>query len=337
MKDKMAAFSATSNLSKKHLVVIFAYPQVNLLDISGPAQVFSSALISDNVSLSYEVVVASPDGGLVLTDTGISLDTCKLDEHLCARANTILIAGGRGIYSLLNEVWLIELFKRHTTPCRRIGSICMGAFLLAATGCFHKKRVATHWEHCVELQQRHPEIYVDNSSIYINEGGLWSSAGVSAGIDLALAMIEEDHDRATALSVARDLVVFLKRPGDQKQFSSTLHLQFCDSSGRFDALHSWIINNLDNDLTTMSLAEYMAMSPRNFARLYKKETTITPQKTVESLRVEAARQLLDITRLQVKAIAMRCGFENEERMRRAFVRRLGINPTNYRERFGKPL
>ncbi|WP_409522580.1 GlxA family transcriptional regulator [Nitrincola sp. MINF-07-Sa-05] len=330
----MTTFSAKSDFQKKHLIVLLAYPNVNLLDIAGPAQVFSSALITDEVSLPYEVIVASPDGGLVLTDTGISLDTFRLDEELCKKANTILIAGGRGIYSLLNNENLINLLKRFITPCRRIGSICMGAFLLAATGCLHQKRVATHWEHCVELQLRYPDIKVESSPIYINDHGLWTSAGVTAGIDLALAIVQEDHNRAIALSVARDLVVYLKRPGGQNQFSSTLHLQCSDSSGRFDALHSWIIDNLDKDLSINTLADFMAMSPRNFAREYKKLTEVTPQKAVETLRIESARLLLETTCMKIKSISKRCGFENEERLRRAFTRRLGINPTLYRERFG---
>jgi len=211
-------------------------------------------------------------------------------------------------------------------------SVCTGAFLLAATGLLSGRRAVTHWRACADLQKRYPDIAVETDPIFIRDGAVWTSAGVTAGIDLALALVQEDLGRDHALRTAQRLVMFVKRPGGQSQFSTSLWAQGADD-GTFDALHGWIASNLGTDLRVERLAEEAGMSPRNFARAYRAKTGSTPAKAIEAMRTEAARQLLEQTKQPVTRIAESCGFGDEERMRRTFLRNLGIGPSAYRARF----
>ena len=212
-----------------------------------------------------------------------------------------------------------------------MASVCTGAFLLAEAGLLDGRRAVTHWARCDEFAARYPNVRVESDPIFIREGVLWTSAGVTAGIDLALALVEEDLGRATALDVARELVVFLKRPGGQAQFSTMLSMQRTDD--RFGELHAWMAEHLAADLSVPALAERVRMSERSFVRHYRAETGRTPARAVEQIRVEAAQRLLGETAWPVKRIAARCGFGSEETLRRCFVRVLGVSPQGYRERF----
>ncbi|HUB94874.1 MAG TPA: helix-turn-helix domain-containing protein, partial [Stellaceae bacterium] len=216
---------------------------------------------------------------------------------------------------------------------RRVASVCTGAFFLAAAGLLDGRRAATHWFHCAELARRYPAIQVEPDPIFVRDGAVWTSAGVTAAIDLALALVEEDAGRALALAVARHLVMFLKRPGGQAQFSATLSLQGAED--RFGDLHGWMAGRLGGDLSLPALAQKAGMSERSFCRHYAKATGVTPARAVERLRVEAARRLLADTRLPVKRIAERCGFGSEETLRRSFYRQLAATPQDYRARFGQ--
>jgi transcriptional regulator GlxA family with amidase domain len=209
--------------------------------------------------------------------------------------------------------------------------VCTGAFLLGAAGLFDGRRAVTHWRECNELARRCPEAKVESDPIFVRDGAVWSSAGITAGIDLALALVEEDLGRDLALAVARHLVVFLKRPGGQSQFSTALSLQMADD--RFAALHDWMTNNVASNLSLPALAERAGMSERTFSRRYVEATGHTPARAVERLRLETARRLLSDTRLPVKRIAERCGFGSEETMRRSFIRVLSATPQDYRARF----
>ena len=206
-----------------------------------------------------------------------------------------------------------------------------GAFLLAAAGLLDGRRAATHWMHCAELARRFPAVRVEPDPIFVRDGAIWTSAGVTAAIDLALALVEEDVGRSLALAVARHLVMFLKRPGGQAQFSTVLSLQGAED--RFGRLHSWMAGRLTDDLSLPALARKVGMSERSFSRHYVEATGITPARAVERLRVEAARRLLSDTRLPVKRIVARCGFGSEETLRRSFVRLLAATPQDYRARF----
>jgi transcriptional regulator GlxA family with amidase domain len=312
-------------------VVLLAFEGAQLLDIAGPLQVFATANEEAGGSEApYRLSVVSAAGGPIGTSSGLAVVGAGLSA--AARAiHTLIVAGGPGVAAACRDrrqvAWLAGASKR----ARRTCSVCTGAFLLAEAGLLAGRRATTHWSACAELAARHPAIDVVPDAIFVQDGAVWSSAGVTAGIDLALALVEADLGRALAMRVARRLVVFLKRPGGQSQFSALLDAQAADDD--FAALHEWIAANLAGDLSVERLAERAAMSPRNFARVYAAKLGTTPAKAVEAMRVEAARRSLEDSDRQIEQIARRCGFGDEETMRRAFRRRLGVNPRDYRRRF----
>jgi transcriptional regulator GlxA family with amidase domain len=213
-----------------------------------------------------------------------------------------------------------------------VTSVCSGAFLLARAGLLEGRTVTTHWASTAELARRHPELTVDPNPIFVRDGDIWTSAGVTSGMDLSLALVEEDLGRETAVEIARWLVLFLQRPGGQAQFSTHLSAQLAERRPLRD-LQSWMADNLDADLRVEALADRAAMSPRNFARFFRREIGMTPAAYVEELRVERARQLLEQSADPVELISARCGFGTPETMRRAFARRVGVPPADYRARF----
>jgi len=315
-------------------VAIVAFPGVTLLDISGPAQVFAELQEIELPSASYALSYLSTSGGLVPTDVGMMIDTAPIASVRPNQIDTLVIPGGPGIWELRKDAALMKWIVEALPKARRVASVCLGAFVLAWSGVLDGKRAATHWRYCPRLADAFPSIRVEPNAIFVKDGRVWSSAGVSAGIDLALAMIEEDFGHTTALDIARRLVVFLKRPGGQSQFSTVLAAQASDVEGRFSALHAWIIENITGDLKVETLAAKAGMSPRTFARAYAGRTGMTPASGVEALRVETARLLLESSESRgVVEVAQRAGFGDDERMRRAFMRHLGISPSEYRSRF----
>jgi len=320
--------------SEPRIIEILAFPSVQLLDVAGPLQVFASA--NDLVAESghappYAPRVVAPGGMGVVASAGLELATAPLPPTEAA-LDTLMIAGGQGVQDAAADPVLVDWVRTREMQARRVASVCTGAFLLAASGLLDGRRAATHRSFCTELARRFPAVHVESDPIFIRDGPVWSSAGITAGIDLALALVEEDLGRVVALAVARYLVVFLKRPGGQAQFSATLSLQAADD--RFAALHDWIIDHLAGDLSLGALARQAGMSERSFIRHYTEATGVTPARAVERLRVEAVRHLLSDTRLPAKRIAARCGFGSEETMRRSFVRLLASTPQEYRARFG---
>jgi transcriptional regulator GlxA family with amidase domain len=322
------------------LVVVLAFESVQLLDVAGPVQTFASAneIANDGRGAPYRVVVVSRRGGAVRTSSGLPLVThAAADIAVKTRVDTLLIPGGLGVHQALKDSRLIAWVRRQASTAHRIASVCTGAFLLAQTGLLAGRRATTHWKSCGRLQQSHPEIEVDPDRIYIRDGHIWTSAGVTAGIDLSLALIEEDLGRKVAMQVARHLVVFLKRPGGQSQFSAPLQAQAAASDGnapnRFAPLHGWIAAHVAGDLRVERLAEAAGMSPRTFARVYSATMGTTPARMVEKIRVEAVRRALEETAMPIKQIASACGFHQEERLRRAFARQVGTTPAEYRRRF----
>jgi len=312
-------------------IVVLTVPDAQLLDVAGPAQVFATADEMGSPAGGYSLTVVSPTGGVVATSSGIAIATAP---PAAARGpiDTLVIAGGPGARAAVADRALIARIRGWSKRARRTCSVCTGAFLLAEAGLLDGKRAATHWSRCAELQARYPRVRVEPDPIFVRDGALWSSAGVTAGIDLALALVEDDLGHELAMRVARGLVVFLKRPGGQSQFSAPLSAQTADDHA-LDALHGWMAAHLDADLRVERLAARAGMSPRTFARVYAAKLGTTPAKTVERLRVEAARRAIEEGGAPIKQIAHRCGFGDEERMRRAFVRRLGVSPSDYRTRF----
>lgn len=316
-------------------VVFLVYPGVTLLDVTGPAQVFSSANENNFAGPAFEIVIASSAGGPVTTDTGVALDTVSLEDAERTPIDTLIVAGGAGVFGSMEERRLVDWVKRIGTQARRAGSTCMGTFLIAAAGLLRGKRAVTHWRHCEALQNRFPEITVERDKIFVSDGSVWSSAGVTSGIDMSLSMIEDDVGRETAMRVARGLVLYLRRPGGQSQFSDPLAAQSADRVGTFNDLHAWISDNLDADLRVEKLAGRAGMSPRTFARLYVERVGRTPARAVELLRLERARSLLEISDMPLGQIVRQCGFGDEQRMRRAFLRHLDTTPNSYRLCFGR--
>jgi transcriptional regulator GlxA family with amidase domain len=315
-------------------VEVLAFPDVQLLDVAGPIQVFAAAndqADRPSAPSPYRIRVIAPEGAQVRATSGLGFATEPLPDP-AEPVDTLIVAGGGGVMRAAEDANLVEWLRCRAGAARRTASVCTGAFLLAATGLLDHRRAATHWEYCDELSRRHPAVTVEPDPIFVHDGPMWTSAGVTAGIDLSLALVEEDLGRAIALAVARYLVVFLKRPGGQAQFSAALSLQSADD--HFADLNGWLMEHLAEDLSLSRLAAQAAMSERTFLRRYREATGLTPARAVERLRVEAARQFLAETSLPAKRIATRCGFGSEETMRRNFARLQGVSPQDYRQRFG---
>lgn len=305
-------------------VIALAFEGVQLLDITGPLQVFSSASSLEG-GATYETEIVSLSGGPIRSSAGIALQTFPVSEIASFEAMTLLIPGGPGIHrmeaSAQNE--LSSIIRKAAAGGARIVSVCSGALLLAHTGMLDGGTATTHWRWCEKLARDHPEVHVDHDAIFSRVNAkLWTSAGVTAGIDLALALIEEDHGRTLSLAVARELVVFLRRHGGQAQFSASLLSQSATDRGEFDALHAWILERLDQRLTVEGLAAQCCMSPRSFARRYKAATGRTPAKAIEAMRVEAAARFIGETSLSVPQIATRCGFASRTHLVQAWKRQL---------------
>jgi transcriptional regulator GlxA family with amidase domain len=325
--------------AQQRLVVVLAFEGAQLLDIAGPLQTFASAneIAKDGGDAPYRLVVASRRGGVMRTSSGLPLVTVSIAGSRGAPIDTLIVPGGPGVHAALKDSRLVAWIRGQASIARRTVSVCTGAFLLAQTGLLAGRRATTHWKSCGRLQQNHPEIEVDPNPIFIREGRISTSAGVTAGIDLSLALIEEDLGRTLAVQVARHLVVFLKRPGGQSQFSAPLQAQAAAAAGnapnRFAPLHGWIAAHVAGDLRVERLAEQAGMSPRTFARVYSATMGVTPARMVEKIRIEAVRRALEDTDMPIKQIASVCGFHQEERLRRAFARQIGTTPADYRRRF----
>jgi transcriptional regulator GlxA family with amidase domain len=315
------------------VIELLAYPAVQLLDVTGPLQVFASAndlATEAGGTPPYALRVVARGRRDVTTSAGLQIAAGSL-PRIGAALDTLIVAGGPGVDAAAADAVLVKWVRQRAGKARRVASVCTGAFLLAASGVLEGRRAATHWSCCADLARRFPKVRVEQDPIFVRDGAVWTSAGVTAGIDLALALVEQDLGRDMALAVARYLVMFLKRPGGQAQFSTALSLQAAED--KFGALHDWIVRHLADAISLPVLARQAGMSERSFSRHYAEATGLTPVHAVERLRVEAARRLLSESRLPVKRISQRCGFGSEETMRRSFLRLLATTPQDYRARF----
>lgn len=313
-------------------IVLLAFDGVQPLDVVGPAEVFSTAERLTGGG-AYEIeLVAKTREPIMARSAGYALAPVRTTAQCRGPIDTLIVGGGTGVRTAVEDRSLVRWVRSASARSRRTASVCSGTFLLAAAGLLGGRTVTTHWASADELERRHPELTVDPNPIFLHEGNVWTSAGVTSGMDLALAMVEEDMGREVALEVARWLVLFLQRPGGQAQFSSHLTAQLADRRPLRE-LQAWIADNLDGDLRVEALAERAAMSPRNFARSFRREIGLTPAAYVEALRVERARQCLEQESDPIESVAAQCGFGTPETMRRAFARRVGIAPADYRARF----
>ncbi|MCX5415470.1 GlxA family transcriptional regulator [Streptomyces sp. NBC_00059] len=312
---------------KQRSVLVVLFEGVQSLDVSGPMEVFAGA--SRHPAISYELRTASLDGAPVRCSSGLTLvpDGALADAPA---PDLLLVPGGTGTRA--PDPALVDWLRAHAPSARQLVSVCTGALLLAEAGLLDGHRVTTHWSVCARLARDHPAVEVDPDPIFVRDGRLATSAGVTAGIDLALALVEEEHGREVALGIARHLVVFLRRPGNQAQFSAQLTAQTAVREPLREVQH-WIAEHPDADLSVEALAARASLSPRHFARAFQAETGLTPGRYVERVRLEQARRLLEDTTDGVTGIARASGYGTPEAMRRAFVRALGTAPAEYRRRF----
>jgi transcriptional regulator GlxA family with amidase domain len=314
-------------------VVHVAYSGITMLDLAGPAEVFAAANRMAESGPRYRSLVASADGRPITSNSGLRLDADARLSSVTGRVDTLLIAAGLTYVEAMRSDELVAQVRRLAGRARRVASTCVGAFVLAAAGLLDGRRATTHWAFCEELGRDFPKITVEADRIFVRDGNVFTSAGVTAGMDLALALVEADHGVEAARAVARWLVVFMQRPGGQSQFSEWLaHPIPPDSALR--AVFDEIVADPSGDHSVPRLAERAALSERHFARLFIAETGTTPARFVERARVEAARELLEAGPATVDGVAERAGFGSAETMRRAFLRVLGVGPADYRARFG---
>ncbi|HWZ51675.1 MAG TPA: helix-turn-helix domain-containing protein [Granulicella sp.] len=307
-------------------VVISGPPPVQVLDVTGPLEVFS------NVADYQVTLVSSSDADHIMTNRGIKLAGAVPRDCVSGPIDTLVIAGGGGAESGEYDSdylrWIVDAAGRS----RRVASIYTGAFLLAAAGLLDHKNAVTHWKFCDRLAREFPKVNVLSNPIFLRDGSIYTSAGITAGIDLSLALVEEDHGHQTALTVARQLVMFLVRPGGQAQYSNILSRQ-ATTSEPLRELQVYMLEHLKADLSVEALAERIGMSPRHFTRVCLREMKLNPGQFVDRLRVEAAQQMINSSSMGLKEIADNCGFGSADSMRRSFQRVIGITAGEYTERF----
>jgi len=317
-------------------VVLLAIPPVDELDLVGPAEVFGTAnRLADGRRTPYGVeVVTTARDRRIDGECGLSLLAHRHYQDVVGRADSVLVICGVGSRTMRDRA-LFGWLRRVAETARRLGSVCVGGFLLAEAGILDGRRATVHWRYAREFADRYPRVAVDPRPTWVQDGNIYTSAGISAGIDLALAWVEEDFGTAVALKVARELVLFLRRPGGQDQISVSVEAQASYTKSMHE-LQVWMADHLDLLLSVDTLAERVAMSPRNFARVFGQEFGITPGSYLLQLRVEAARRLLEQTDKSLMQVAIACGFRSAAVMRRAFLRAVGTSPLRYRRHFRTP-
>jgi transcriptional regulator GlxA family with amidase domain len=322
---------------KRAYIAVVAYDDIQSLDAVGPHEVFARTTrwIEQNRLRArgplYDVEVVGLKRGTFRASSGLALSAERALSEVRGPLDTLLVAGGRGSDAAARSRALLAQLRRLAPHARRFGSVCTGAFILGAAGLLDGRRATTHWAYTDELARTFPTVEVDPDAIYVKDGNVYTSAGVTAGIDLALGLVEEDHGRDVALAVARELVVFARRPGGQTQFS--VQLAAPAEEPKLRVVQRWMTDHPDADLSIEACAKLCGMSVRNFARRFARDVGTTPGAWVEAMRIERARELLEDTDEGVDAIAARCGFGSQETMRRAFARRVHVSPSAYRERF----
>ncbi|WP_375410134.1 GlxA family transcriptional regulator [uncultured Methylobacterium sp.] len=334
----------SASFSTRRTLILGAAPS-QLLDIAGPAEILAQAgylkerekgaAATEGRPPLYTVsCLIVPEAGSPATSAGLTLHSTVTEAEALAWTDldTLIVVGGEGARRRCTETAIRSLTQRLVANARRVVGVCTGAFILAEADCLRGRKVTTHWRWCDELSRLHPDLLVDPEPIYVRDGDVWTSAGVTAGMDLTLALVEADHGHALALAVARELVMYLRRPGGQKQFSAALSAQ-TGLSVRLADLMAWMGENLHQPLSVNDLAARAGLSPRQFARAFGAETGVTPARMLERLRVESARRMLESDQASVSEVAARCGFQADETMRRAFLRHLGVPPGNYRNMF----
>ena len=328
-----------SSRPRNRTVAIVVYPGIQSLDVTGPLEVFAGAarLVEEagRPEPGYHLRILSPGGLPVTSASGLRITPDGPVGERIGALDTLIVAGGPGHAEAQHDRELIDWITAASARARRTASVCTGAFLLAQAGLLSGRRATTHWAFAQELALSHPDVRVDPEPIFVRDGSVWTSAGVTCGMDLALALVEDDLDRDAALLIARMLVLFLRRPGNQSQFSAALRSRTPRREPLREVQRA-VIESVAGDHTVEALAERAHLSPRHFARAFRAETGMTPARYVEQVRVEAARRMLEESAEPIATVASACGFGTPETMRRAFVRALEVGPAEYRRRFRSP-
>ena len=319
----------------EHLIEFILFPDVLGLDVTGPLEVFHTAnrLVREQLKThkGYHFRYSAMSKGPLRFSSGLTVVAdSSMDEasHAC----TLVIPGGSGSMQMMKNSVFMNHVRKKAAKAKRILSVCYGAFILAETGILNGRRATTHWLAADKLARCYPEVNVRADAIFTRDGNIYTSAGVTAGIDLAVAVVEEDFGAAIAMEAARLLVLYYRRPGSQSQFSSPLKAQ--EAAGRrFSDLHAWLSSRLDKQVSVEDMARFVFMSERNFSRVFKLKTGMTPNRYLETLRLDRAREMMSDGRDSLETIAESSGFVREERLRRAFLRRFGLTPSQYRLHF----
>jgi transcriptional regulator GlxA family with amidase domain len=321
-------------MKEPRTIAIVALPGVQLLDVSGPLDVFAEANVQAEREI-YRLLIVAKNAGPIRSSSGVRLvPDCVMDGAAELKIDTLLVAGCPNAAEIRPDVQVVEWLRRVVPKTRRYGSVCSGAFLLAATGLIDGRRITTHWAAAQQLAKQYPRVILDEDAIHVRDGRLRTAAGVTAGLDLALALVEEDLGRALAMRVAGQLVMFFKRPGGQMQFSRKGEAAPTGRSA-LQELQRWVAASPAADHSVARLAKRMELSPRHFARIFRGEIGITPAAWVEAVRVTAARRFLEEGHHTPKQVAALCGFADADTLRRAFARRVGVTPADYRKRHSR--
>jgi transcriptional regulator GlxA family with amidase domain len=316
-------------------IAIVGFDGVQSLDVTGPYEVLTRG--GQLAGRPYRVEFVAATAGTITASSGLVLRATRALHDVRGPLDTLVVAGGDGTAAAVHDRAFVDGIRRLAGRSRRVTSVCTGAFLLAEAGLLDGRRATTHWDSCDLLQRRYPAIDVDPAPIFVRDGDVLTSAGVTAGMDLALALVEEDHGAEVALATARRLVMYVQRPGGQAQFSAPLEAQSRGAAARrpIRDVQRWVAQHPGEDCSVDALARRATMSARHFARAFADEVGTTPARWVEEVRVEAARLLLETTDRTVDVVAAECGFGSSETLRRAFLRHLGVAPSDYRKRFRK--
>ena len=317
---------------RKITVAMVLFPGFQLLDIAGPRDAFAEVRILGKGACEYEMLTVGTTRGTIPSSSGLVIQPDRTIFDPCPPFDTVIVPGGLGVFEVLEDSTLSAWLVQQRKLCRRIAAICNGVFAFGAAGLIDNRTVATHWMDVARLSAMFPTARVEADQIYVKDGNIYSTAGVTAGIDLALVMIEEDFGKQMALDVAKYLVVYVRRAGGQTQFSPLLEAQGSDNTLVQD-VQQYLLTNLHLDHTVESLAKRMNMSPRNLSRIFSKECGVGLIAFLSNARIDTARGYLESTNHSVSEIAKRCGYESTDALRRTFVRRLHINPVEYRQRY----
>jgi transcriptional regulator GlxA family with amidase domain len=317
---------------RKISVGMVLFPGFQLLDIAGPKDAFAQVKVLSNGECEYEMLTVGTTRSPLLSSSGLTVIPDRTIFDPCPHFDTIIVPGGLGIFDVYADSTLCDWLKVQEKRCRRLAAICNGVFAFGAAGLIERKSVTTHWMDAAHLSELFPSAHVDPDHIHVKDGTIYTTAGVTAGIDLSLLMIEEDFGKRMAIDVAKYLVVYLRRAGGQSQFSPLLDVQGGVDS-QVEAIQDYLLAHLHINHSLASLAERVHMSPRNLSRLFTKEIGTPPMAFLADARIDAVRRYLEATEQSMKEIAHRCGFENADSLRRVFVKRLAISPVEYRQRF----